>query len=206
MGGVRWSVAIAVAVGIFGAFLRSTRTRRRPPRVPAKSTRSHGERKRVEKSDEKRKREAGRKADDGKQGGKAVTCYVFFLMFLPRLSFLTSRMRVIPVPVRQDNYAYLLIDTPTNKAAAVDVYDVNRVSAAAQSLGVSIVAAITTHWHDDHSGGNHVRVVFPPIPLGLLNVPCRTLYVALSRMYYIMLALTEPNAGQKIPRPPDLRQ
>ncbi|EKM82821.1 hypothetical protein AGABI1DRAFT_111387 [Agaricus bisporus var. burnettii JB137-S8] len=75
-------------------------------------------------------------------------------------------MKVVPVPVRQDNYAYLLIDTPSNKAAAVDVYDVDKVSAAAQSLGVSIVAAITTHWHDDHSGGNHeFGKKFPGLPI-----------------------------------------
>lgn len=97
-------------------------------------------------------------------------------MFLSRWSFLSARMKVVPVPVRQDNYAYLLIDTPSNKAAAVDVYDVDKVSAAAQSLGVSIVAAITTHWHDDHSGGNHVRSLLSN-PL-LLNFLHRSLYVS----------------------------
>lgn len=65
-------------------------------------------------------------------------------------------MRVVPVPVRQDNYAYLLIDEPSNKAAAIDPYDVGKVSAAADALGVEIVAAITTHHHFDHSGGNKV--------------------------------------------------
>lgn len=65
-------------------------------------------------------------------------------------------MRVVPVPVRQDNYAYLIIDQPSNKAAAVDPYDVPKVQAAADGLGVSIVAAITTHHHIDHSGGNEV--------------------------------------------------
>jgi glyoxylase-like metal-dependent hydrolase (beta-lactamase superfamily II) len=110
----------------------------------------------------KERLEKNRKADDGEQGERQShgPCVYVFPMFLARrLSYLTPRMRIVPVPVRQDNYAYLLIDTPTNKAAAVDVYDVSKVSAAAQSLGVSIVAAITTHWHDDHSGGNHVRVV-----------------------------------------------
>jgi len=65
-------------------------------------------------------------------------------------------MKVVPVPVRDDNYAYLLIDEPTNVAAAVDPYDVDKVTAAADSLGVQIVAAITTHHHHDHSGGNKV--------------------------------------------------
>jgi len=67
-------------------------------------------------------------------------------------------MKVIPVPVRQDNYAYLLVDEPSNKAAAVDPFDVPRVAAAAERLGVSIIAAITTHHHNDHSGGNGVCV------------------------------------------------
>ncbi|KDR81451.1 hypothetical protein GALMADRAFT_239382 [Galerina marginata CBS 339.88] len=66
-------------------------------------------------------------------------------------------MKVVPVPVREDNYAYLLIDESTNKAAAaVDPYDVAKVAAAAQTHGVEIVAGITTHHHFDHSGGNKV--------------------------------------------------
>ena len=68
----------------------------------------------------------------------------------------TSRMKVIPVPVRDDNYAYLLVDTATNQAAAVDPYDVPKVQAAAEKAGVQIVANITTHHHYDHSGGNKV--------------------------------------------------
>ena len=66
-------------------------------------------------------------------------------------------MKVVPVPVREDNYAYLLIDDKTKKAAAVDPYTVSKVKAAAEQLGVQIVAAITTHHHHDHSGGNKVR-------------------------------------------------
>ena len=66
-------------------------------------------------------------------------------------------VKVVPVPVRDDNYAYLLIDPSTNKAAAVDPWDVSKVSAAAKEHGVEIVAALTTHHHHDHSGGNKVR-------------------------------------------------
>ncbi|KAF5358449.1 hypothetical protein D9756_001713 [Leucocoprinus leucothites] len=88
-------------------------------------------------------------------------------MFLPRslhdcarlscrtfASSVRTPMKVVPVPVRQDNYAYLLVDEGTNKAAAVDPFDVAKVASAAEGLGVSIVAAITTHHHPDHSGGN----------------------------------------------------
>ncbi|KAG5342198.1 hypothetical protein C0989_004510 [Termitomyces sp. Mn162] len=63
-------------------------------------------------------------------------------------------MRVLPVPVREDNYAYLLVDESSNKAAAVDPYDVPKIADAANKLGVQIVAALTTHHHFDHSGGN----------------------------------------------------
>ena len=68
-----------------------------------------------------------------------------------------TTMKVIPVPVRSDNYAYLLVDEGSKKAAAVDPYDVPKVVTSAQELGVEIVACITTHHHDDHSGGNQVR-------------------------------------------------
>jgi hypothetical protein len=37
-------------------------------------------------------------------------------------------MKVTPIPVRQDNYAYLLIDEATKVAAAVDPYDVCIIS------------------------------------------------------------------------------
>ena len=66
-------------------------------------------------------------------------------------------MRVIPIPVRSDNYAYLLVDEESKKAVAVDPYDFPKVASSAQGRGVEIVACITTHHHNDHSGGNHVR-------------------------------------------------
>ncbi|KAF7295308.1 Lactamase-B domain-containing protein [Mycena indigotica] len=73
-----------------------------------------------------------------------------------RSSLARRAMQIIPVPVRQDNYAYLLVDIATKTAAAVDPFDVPTVTEAADNLGVSIVAAITTHHHQDHSGGNKV--------------------------------------------------
>lgn len=66
-------------------------------------------------------------------------------------------MKVIPVPVRSDNYAYLIVDEQSNKAAAVDVYDVPKVQEAAKNAGVQIIAGLTTHHHHDHSGGNEVQ-------------------------------------------------
>lgn len=76
---------------------------------------------------------------------------------IPHIASQFRTMKIVPVPVRDDNYAYLLIDEPSNKAAAVDPYDVPKVVAAAETHGVEIIAAITTHHHFDHSGGNNVR-------------------------------------------------
>ncbi|KAI0312462.1 Metallo-hydrolase/oxidoreductase [Amylostereum chailletii] len=86
-------------------------------------------------------------------------------------------MKIVPVPVRDDNYAYLLIDDKSNKAAAVDPYTVSKVKAAADQLGVQIVAGITTHHHFDHSGGNdEFAKTFPGVPIygGSNKVPALT--------------------------------
>ncbi|CAE6439610.1 unnamed protein product [Rhizoctonia solani] len=88
-----------------------------------------------------------------------------------------STMRVVPVPVRSDNYAYLLIDDATNKAAAVDPFDVPKVKAQAEKEGVELTALITTHHHADHSGGNkEFHSVYPNAPVygGSEDVPALT--------------------------------
>lgn len=81
-------------------------------------------------------------------------------------------MKVVPVLVSADNYAYLLIDEPTKKAAIVDVFNVEKVQAVADQEGVNIVAGITTHHHQDHSGGNKVcsKNMFPPSQLSASDV------------------------------------
>ncbi|KAF8582071.1 hydroxyacylglutathione hydrolase [Ramaria rubella] len=75
-------------------------------------------------------------------------------------------MRVIPVPNQSDNYAYLLIDDASKKAAAIDPFDVPKVTAAAEKEGVQVVAGITTHHHKDHSGGNKAFASkYPGVPM-----------------------------------------
>ncbi|KAL0070636.1 Cytoplasmic glyoxalase II [Marasmius tenuissimus] len=90
---------------------------------------------------------------------------------------LPPTMKIVPVPVRDDNYAYLLVDEPSKKAAAVDPWDVSKVKAAADNLGVQLVAGITTHHHHDHSGGNEKFVqTFPGVPIygGSDQIPALT--------------------------------
>ncbi|EJT98443.1 Metallo-hydrolase/oxidoreductase [Dacryopinax primogenitus] len=90
-------------------------------------------------------------------------------------------MRVVPVPNQADNYAYLLIDEATKRAAVVDPYDVSKVARYAQKEGVEIESVLTTHHHHDHSGGNleYVRE-YPGVPVfgGSTAVPALTKKVA----------------------------
>lgn len=86
-------------------------------------------------------------------------------------------MKIVPVLVREDNYAYILIDQPSNEAAIVDPFDVPKVTSVATSLGVSVVAGITTHHHFDHSGGNKdFAAKFPGVPIygGSDQIPALT--------------------------------
>jgi len=63
-------------------------------------------------------------------------------------------VRVVPVPVLQDNYSYLIIDEDESVAAVVDVAEVEPVLAAARKEGVTVTTVLSTHHHFDHVGGN----------------------------------------------------
>jgi len=65
-----------------------------------------------------------------------------------------TKMKVVPVPVLSDNYAYLVFDETTKVAAAVDPAEPEKVLIAAKAEGVKISTVLTTHHHTDHSGGN----------------------------------------------------
>jgi len=69
-----------------------------------------------------------------------------------------AQLRVVVVPVLEDNYSYLLIDDATKKAACVDPTEAHIVLAAAQKENVELVAVLTTHHHSDHAGGNSTMV------------------------------------------------
>ena len=62
-------------------------------------------------------------------------------------------IRVVPVPVLADNYAYLVI-ADGGRAAIVDPSEAEPVLAAAKREGAELIAIWNTHHHWDHTGGN----------------------------------------------------
>ena len=63
-------------------------------------------------------------------------------------------MDVVPVPQLADNYAYLLIEPTTGDAAVVDCAEAAPVLDEVRRRGVRLRAALATHHHFDHVGGN----------------------------------------------------
>ena len=63
-------------------------------------------------------------------------------------------MLVRPIHQLSDNYAYLIVDEGTRKAAVVDCAEADPVRRAVRDAGVDLVAVLPTHHHWDHIGGN----------------------------------------------------
>ncbi|CAG8435441.1 9142_t:CDS:2 [Ambispora gerdemannii] len=63
-------------------------------------------------------------------------------------------MKIIPIPVLEDNYSYLIVDDVTKEAAVVDPVEPSKVLEVSKAEGVTIKHLLTTHHHQDHSGGN----------------------------------------------------
>ncbi len=63
-------------------------------------------------------------------------------------------MQVIPIAQLTDNYAYLVVDEPTGKAAVVDCAEAEPVLRTVREADVELVAILPTHHHWDHIGGN----------------------------------------------------
>mmetsp|Transcript_30546 Transcript_30546/g.51462 ORF Transcript_30546/g.51462 Transcript_30546/m.51462 type:complete len:260 (-) Transcript_30546:826-1605(-) len=75
-------------------------------------------------------------------------------------------VRVVPVRVLDDNYAYLIIDDVEKQAAAVDPVEPAKLLEAAKQEGVTITMILTTHKHWDHAGGNlEIAKLLPSIPI-----------------------------------------
>lgn len=99
-------------------------------------------------------------------------------------TLLQIKMKIHPVPVRDDNYAYILQSSVDGSAVFVDPYDVSAVESAATKLGISkdkVVGLLTTHHHFDHSGGNEAFAkAYPGKPVfgGSDQIPALTQKVA----------------------------
>ncbi|MCA9542197.1 MAG: hydroxyacylglutathione hydrolase [Myxococcales bacterium] len=63
-------------------------------------------------------------------------------------------MRIVPIPILRDNYAYLIIDEAAGVAGVVDPAEPEPVCAALAREGVRLTHVLCTHHHWDHSGGN----------------------------------------------------
>ncbi len=62
-------------------------------------------------------------------------------------------MRIVPIPCLKDNYAYLVIDLTSKRAAVIDPSEAAPVEAAIEAEGVKLEALWLTHHHWDHVGG-----------------------------------------------------
>lgn len=65
-----------------------------------------------------------------------------------------KNMKVNLIPLRSDNYGYLIIDETQNVGAVVDPYTPSVVLDAVEKAGVTVTQVLTTHHHHDHAGGN----------------------------------------------------
>ncbi|XP_061580297.1 probable hydrolase PNKD [Cololabis saira] len=63
-------------------------------------------------------------------------------------------IKIIPVSVLSDNYSYLIVDTESSVAVAIDPADPQSVQVVLEKEGVTLKAILCTHKHWDHSGGN----------------------------------------------------
>jgi beta-lactamase superfamily II metal-dependent hydrolase len=108
----------------------------------------------------------------GWQTALAVLCLACLLLSATasspaRPALAMPALRVVTVPILEDNYAYIIVDETSKSAAAVDPADANAVVAAAAREGVTLTHVLTTHCHWDHAGGNKDMVCIFPAPRAL---------------------------------------
>ena len=63
-------------------------------------------------------------------------------------------LQIIPIPLLQDNYAYVLHDESENITAVVDPSEEAPIEKFLKGRGWSLDYILNTHHHWDHSGGN----------------------------------------------------
>mmetsp|Transcript_9226 Transcript_9226/g.17268 ORF Transcript_9226/g.17268 Transcript_9226/m.17268 type:complete len:539 (-) Transcript_9226:406-2022(-) len=67
-----------------------------------------------------------------------------------------SSCDVLPMPILQDNYAFIITDRSTKQVAVVDPADPDQLIHILEQKKLSLSMVLTTHRHHDHAGGNHV--------------------------------------------------
>ena len=63
-------------------------------------------------------------------------------------------LEVVAVPVLTDNYVWLIHNTESSEAAAVDPSVAGPVLDTVTAKGWRLTHVLNTHWHPDHTGGN----------------------------------------------------
>jgi hydroxyacylglutathione hydrolase len=66
---------------------------------------------------------------------------------------LSSKLNVVTVPVLKDNYAYVVYESESKRAAAIDVGDAAPVAATIADMKLHLDTILCTHHHSDHIGG-----------------------------------------------------
>ena len=76
-------------------------------------------------------------------------------------------MKVLPIPLNEDNFGYIIIDETTKEGIIVDVSSQPQILInELKRLNVKLVKVLTTHKHWDHAGGNDdIRAAFPSVDI-----------------------------------------
>lgn len=61
---------------------------------------------------------------------------------------------IVSVPFMNDNYSYVVVDSETREACAIDPADPEATLECAKKIGARLTTVLTTHKHHDHAGGN----------------------------------------------------
>ena len=82
-------------------------------------------------------------------------------------------MKVIPIPLLRDNYAYLVVCEETKEAGIVDPSESAPVLRKVEEEGVHPKAILNTHHHRDHTGGNEGILARWPVPVYAHRIDAR---------------------------------
>jgi hydroxyacylglutathione hydrolase len=84
------------------------------------------------------------------------------------MNLITKDIQILQIPVLQDNYAYVVIDLQTKKAALIDTPDSAILLQKLRDLareGIELTAILNTHHHGDHAGGNAEVLAAHKVPV-----------------------------------------